>query len=141
MISDNTLAAFAVKTGFVTPMMAIGNAFTTPVFTEQLSSKIAMQTGFIPSVFALSAYDATFIMGLAFLQVGSADMEKISAMIPSICNVYAQMGISRRLNANNDLEKADYIYWKVLHNQNGYYWDKFATYFNDTDKFVYRWPK
>jgi len=141
IISDNNHAAFAVKTNFMSPMNGIGNAWTTPLFTEQLSSKIALQTGVIPSVFALSAYDAAYIMGLAFLEVGSADMAKITAMIPLVCNNYAQMGISRRLNADNDLEKADYIFWKALHNQNGYYWDKFATYWYDSNNFDYRWPQ
>ena len=53
-------------------------------------------------------------MGLAFLEVGSADMAKITAMIPLVCNNYAQMGIPRRLNANGDLAMADYVFWKVF---------------------------
>ncbi len=141
LIKDNAHAAFAVKTGFMAPMIGIGSAWVTPAFTEQLSLKIALQTGVIPSVFALSAYDAAYIMGLAFLEVGSNDMSKITSMIPLICNNYAQMGIFRRLNADNDLEKADYVFWKVLHNQNGYYWDKFATYWCDSNNFDYRWPQ
>ena len=140
LTSDITLAAFALKTEFLSPIMAIGNAWTTPDFTQQLSSKIALQTGVVPSVTALSAYDATFIMGLAVLQVGNTSMDKITAMIPQICDLYDKMGIERRLNANGDLEKADYVFWKVLHAENGYYWDKFATYWADEEQFEYRWP-
>ena len=87
----------------------------------------------------LDAYNATCISCLAFLEVGSADMGRITEMIPLVCNSYAQMGISRKLNANNDLNEADYLFWKVFKGQNGYYWDKFATYMNVTDAFVYRW--
>ncbi|MCX6278449.1 MAG: ABC transporter substrate-binding protein [Bacteroidetes bacterium] len=138
VISENTLAAFALKTNFMSPMIGIGTAFYTPVFAELLSSKIALLTGVVPGAFALSAYDATYIMGLAFLNVGSADMGRITEMIPLVCNSYAQMGISRRLNANNDLSQADYIFWKALSGQDGYYWDQFATYIYATDKFKYR---
>ena len=141
VISDNTIAAFAVKTGFMSPFMAIGSAWAAPDFAEQLSSKIVSQTGVVPGAFALSAYDATYIMGLAFLEVGSADMARITEIIPLVCNSYAQMGISRKLNANNDLNEADYLFWKVFSGPDGYSWDKFATYMNVTDAFVYRWPQ
>ena len=90
VISDNTLAVFALKTRFIAPIMGLG--------------------------------DATYIMGLAFLNVGSADMGRITEMIPLVCKSYAQMGISRKLNANNDLNEADYLFWKMLSCQNGYYW-------------------
>ena len=141
LTSNVTLAAFALKTGFMSPIMGIGNAWTMPDFTMQLSAKIALQTGIVPSVTALSAYDATFIMGLAVLQVGNTSMDKITAMIPQICDLYDKMGIERRLNANGDLEKADYVFWKVLDNENGYYWDKFATFWVDENQFEYRWPQ
>jgi branched-chain amino acid transport system substrate-binding protein len=141
VISDNTIAAFAVKTGFMSPFIAIGSAWAAPDFAEQLSSKIVSTTGVVPGAFALSAYDATYIMGLAFLEVGSANMDRITEIIPLVCNSYAQMGISRKLNANNDLHEADYLFWKVFSGQDGYYWDKFATYMNVTDAFVYRWPQ
>ena len=139
--SDDGCASFAVKTGFMSPMTAIGSAWATPLFTQLLSSKIALQTGVVPGVFALSAYDATFIMGLAFLEVGSADMAKITGMIPMVCRSYAQMGISRRLNTNNDLYQADYIFWNVMSGPNGYSWDMFATYMYTLNTFVYRWPQ
>ena len=139
--SDDGCASFAVKTGFMSPMTAIGSAWATPLFTQLLSSKIALQTGVVPGVFALSAYDATFIMGLAFLEVGSADMGKITGMIPMVCRSYAQMGISRRLNTNNDLYQADYIFWNVMSGPNGYSWDMFATYMYTLNTFVYRWPQ
>ena len=138
--SDNTLAGFAFKTGFIAPIMGIGDAWSTPEFAALLSSKIALKTGFVPNVYALSAYDATYIMGLAYLVVGSADMTRITAMIPQICSNYDQMGLSRRLNASNDLNQADYIFWKVMHGPTGYYWDKFAQYMCMTDRFILRWP-
>jgi len=75
-------------------------------------------------------------MGLAYLQVGSADMDKINAMIPLISSTYDQMGISRQLNANNDLLQANYIFWNILQNPNGYYWGGFATYWYDIDVFA-----
>jgi len=140
VISDNTLAEFAFKTGFISPIMGIGDAWSTPEFTALLSSKIALQTGFVPNVYALSAYDATYIMGLAYLAVGSADMTRITAMIPQVCSNYDQMGLPRRLNVSNDLNQADYIFWKVMHGPTGYYWDKFAQYMYMTDRFILRWP-
>jgi len=136
MITDPTVAGFAVKTNFLAPMMAIGWTLYTPPFTTQLSSKIRSKTGITPDIYALSAYDATFIMGLAYLQVGSADMEKINAMIPLISSTYDQMGISRQLNASGDLLQANYIFWNILQNPTGYYWGGYATYWYDIDVFA-----
>lgn len=136
MITDPIIAGFAVKTEFMAPMMAIGWTLYTPPFTTQLSSKIVAQTGITPDIYALSAYDATFVMGLAYLQVGSADMDKINAMIPLISSTYDQMGISRQLNANNDLLQANYIFWNILQNPNGYYWGGYGTYWYDIDVFA-----
>ena len=141
LTSNVAFAAFALKTGFMSPITGIGNAWTTPEFTTQLSSKIELQTGVVPGVTALSAYDATFIMGMAALQVGNTNMDKITATIPQVCDLYDKMGIERRLNVNGDLAKSDYIFWKVIHTENGYNWDKFATYWADEEQFEYRWPK
>ncbi len=136
MITDNTIAEFAIKTDFMAPIMGIGWTLYTPPFTELLSSRITLETGIIPDVYALSAYDATFIMGLTYLQVGKRDMEKINDMIPLVCNTYDKMGISRQLNANGDLLQANYIFWKVSRSDNGYYWSRFATYWYDIDVFA-----
>ncbi len=136
LITDNTIAEFAIKTEFMAPMMGIGWTLYTPPFTELLSSKIAEETGIIPDVYALSAYDATFIMGLTYLQVGKADMEKINDMIPLVCSTYDKMGISRQLNANGDLLQANYIFWKVTRDNNGYHWSSYATYWYDIDVFA-----
>jgi branched-chain amino acid transport system substrate-binding protein len=136
MITDNTIAEFAIKTEFMAPIMGIGWTLYTPPFTELLSSKIEKETGIIPDVYALSAYDATFIMGLAYLQVGKPDMEKINDMIPLVCNTYDKMGISRQLNANGDLLQANYIFWKVTRENKGYYWSRYSTYWYDIDVFA-----
>lgn len=136
MITDNTIAEFAIKTNFMSPIMGIGWTLYTPPFTELLSSKIESETGIIPDVYALSAYDATFIMGLTYLQVGKPDMEKINSMIPLVCSTYDKMGISRQLNANGDLLHANYIFWKVTHDSIAYRWSRFATYWFDIDVFA-----
>jgi len=135
MVTDQAVAEFAVKTNFLAPMMAIGWTLYTPPFTTRLSSKIHSKTGIIPDIYALSAYDATFIMGLAYLQVGTADMEKINAMIPLISSTYDQMGISRQLNASGDLLQANYIFWNILQDENGYHWGGYRTYWYDIDVF------
>ena len=136
MIADPIIAEFSIKIEFMAPMMAIGWALYVPPFTTQLASKIYEQTAIVPDIYALSAYDATFIMGLAYLQVGSADMDKINAMIPLICRTYDQMGIPRQLNENNDLLQANYVLWKIRQNEHGYYWEGYATYWYDLDVFA-----
>ncbi|MGE4434479.1 MAG: ABC transporter substrate-binding protein [Bacteroidales bacterium] len=135
LVTDNTVAEFAIQTDFLAPLMGIGWTLYTPPFTELLSSRIAEKTGIIPDVYALSAYDATFIMGLAYLQVGKADMDKINDMIPLVCSTYDRMGISRQLNANGDLLQANYIFWRVARENAGFRWSEFATYWYDIDVF------
>ena len=142
LVSNSTLAAFAFKTGFMSSITSIGGAGQPRDFEKSLSEKIESQTGVIPGVFSLSAYDAAYIMGQSCLETGSTDMSKITTIIPMVCNKYDQMGIRRWLNTNGDMKSGNYIFWKVLQSTDGYYWEQFATFWaGDTGDFIYRWPK
>ena len=54
-------------------------------------------------------------------------------MIPQVYSIYSKIRTERRLNANNNLAKADYMLWKVMQTENRYNWDKFATFWADED--------
>lgn len=87
-----------------------------------------------------ATFKCTYIMGLTYLQVGKADMEKINDMIPLVCNTYDKLGISLQLNANGDLLQANYIFWKITRDNNGYHWSMYSTYWYDIDAFAWFQP-
>jgi len=98
-----------------------------------LSGQILAKTGLTPDAYGLTAYDAVHIMGMAYDIVQAYDATKLKAVIPSVCESYNYLGISRKLNAAGDLETANYIFWTVIPQSGGYTWDSYATYMADGD--------
>lgn len=129
-------AEFAVAARFIAPIMGIGTAGKLPQTAAELSSRIQAKTGFTADAYALSAYDAVMICGLAWDLVQSYDPVKIKSVIPSLCASYNYLGISRRLNIAGDLASANYIFWKVKHENASFSWDSYATWMTDGNYIV-----
>jgi len=128
LASDPIAAPFALKVRFLAPIMGIGTADQFPAPAQELSDQIYTKTGLHPDAYALSAYDAVQIYGLAFDLVQSYDATRIKTILPAVCESYNYLGISRKLNAAGDLATANYIFWTVKDIPGGYEWESFATY-------------
>lgn len=131
--SDPVAAQFAAQVRFLAPIMGIGTAGNLPLPAAILSGQIFTNTGLHPDAYVLTAYDAVQIYGLAYDLVHSYDPVLIKTILPSICESYNYLGISRKLNAAGDLASANYIFWAVAPVPGGYTWDSFSTWVADGD--------
>jgi branched-chain amino acid transport system substrate-binding protein len=136
--SDSAAASFARSVRFLAPIMGIGTADKLPATAQNLSDKIFFKTGLHPDAYALTAYDAVQIYGLAYDIVRSYSSKLIKTVLPSVCESYNYLGISRKLNPAGDLSTANYIFWNVVRVQSGFGWDTFATYMADGDYILIR---
>lgn len=133
LVADPIAAPFAQTVRFLAPIMGIGTADQFPVQAQDLSNQIFTKTGLHPDAYALTAYDAVQIYGLAYDLVQKYDATRIKSILPSICESYNYLGISRKLNAAGDLATANYIFWTVNLIPGGFEWGSFATYMASGD--------
>jgi len=136
--SDPVAGPFANHVRFLAPIMGIGTAGNLPATAQELDNQIFALTEFHATAYSLTAYDAVKIYGLAYDMVQAYDATKIKTVIPSICDSYNYLGISRKLNEAGDLVTANYIFWTVVPADGGYAWDSYATYVADGDYIVLR---
>jgi branched-chain amino acid transport system substrate-binding protein len=139
--SDSTAGRFAQSTRFLAPIMGIGTAGKLPVTAQNLTDQIFAITGLHPDAYALTAYDAVQIYGLAYDIVQSYNAPMMKTVIPSVCESYNYLGISRKLNAAGDLATANYIFWTVVQTPEGLGWDSYATYIADENYILIRHGK
>lgn len=133
-LTDNPVAAgFAESVHFMGPIMGAGTAGNLPPAAKKIMDEVAVATGLLPDSYCLNSYDAVQIFSLAYNIVRSYDAALIRAVLPSVCEAYNNVGLSRRLNAAGDMETANYIFWTVKKDQAGFVWDSFATYLADGD--------
>ncbi len=136
--SDPAAAAFAHTVRFLGPIMGIGTAGNLPERAQQLSDQIMAKTGSNPTAYALTVYDAVQIYGLSYDIVQSNNGTLVKTVIPSVCEAYNYLGISRKLNPAGDLANANYIFWTVVPNAQGYTWASYATYMAEGDYILLR---
>jgi len=138
-LSDDPVAApFARTVRFLAPIMGIGTAGSMPSPAQALAARITSKTGLNPDAYALTAYDAVQIYGLAYDIVQTNNASLIRTVVPSVCESYNYLGISRKLNAAGDLATANYIFWTIIPTTGGHGWDSYATYMADGDYILIR---
>lgn len=133
IVQDPAIAKFAADVRFIAPIMGIGDANGTSENAAELSDQIFRNTGLPPDAYALSAFDAVQVMGLAVDLVQSDDAGKIREILPGVCGSYDFLGISRRLNDAGDMYSANYIFWAVTGSASGYSWTTYSTYMAGLD--------
>lgn len=136
--SDSIAGSFARSIRFLAPIMGIGTAGNLPFTAQTLTDQIFTKTGLHPDAYALTAYDAVQIYGLAYDIVRSNNPQLMKIVIPSVCETYNYLGISRKLNTAGDLATANYIFWTVVRTPEGLVWDSYATYMADGDNILLR---
>ena len=129
--ADPVAGPFAQHVRFLAPIMGIGTAGNFPQAARDLSSQIYTATGLQPDAYALTAYDAVEIYGLAYDLVQSYNAPLLKTVLPSVCASYNYLGVSRKLNASGDLESANYIFWTVATVSGGFDWESYSTWMAD----------
>jgi branched-chain amino acid transport system substrate-binding protein len=128
LISNSVASDFAIKADYPCPIFGLDNNAS----EKWLPVKRAVQdiTGIEPDAFALSAYDAMWLIVISqTMNNFSKDINKIkSSLIQSASNYYGLTGWTH-FNAAGDRQFGNFDYWIVKKNDDGTYsWVKVDSY-------------
>ncbi len=88
--------------------------------------------GRVPVVYAYSAYDAVWLIGLSMIESQSSDVTEIKAVLPEVASRYDGALGEITLNDAGDLASSDYEIYKVIGDE----WVLISLYGNEADEFV-----
>ena len=128
LVDDPIANELFTTTGFVATQFAPAQS---PVY-EGVSSTIVGQIGREPVIYAFSAYDAVWTIGLSILAADAADTDSIIAAMPAVLEDYEASLGSIVLNDAGDLDRSNYEIWRLGETE----WTLGSIYVPDTDSIV-----
>ncbi len=138
LTADPVAAAFAERVHFMGPIMSVGTAGKVPTTAKRIMDQVFGNTGVYPDSYCLNSYDAVRIFSQAYDIVQAVNPDLIRTILPSVCETYNYVGLSRKLNAAGDLETANFIFWTVRSESGAYIWESYATYMADGDYILFK---
>lgn len=129
LTSDASASAFAISVGYPNPIFGLPDALRSR--WQPIADEIQAQTGIEPDAFALSAYDALFVVQLALVH---ADPQKNfgnfkAAFVTEASHENAVTG-STALDAAGDRLNGDFDFWAVRPQNGSFGWVRTGTYNN-----------
>ena len=126
---------------------AEGVIYTNPIFGLDASledewgpiaEEISERSGVQPDAFALSVYDAVWLVALAYSTAEDPeDAESFKAAFLDTANAYTSITGPTALNAAGDREIGDFDFWGVRKEGEIFVWKKVATYDGETGTVMY----
>jgi len=104
MVTDPILKDFSEKTQFTA--VQFGSSYSSEY--DKVKNRIELEIGRPAGIYAFSAYDSVWIIGLAILDTQSDDVNIVKAKIPEIAENYSGVIGSTKLNGAGDLASANY---------------------------------
>ena len=131
LTGDASAAAFAASAYYPNPTFGLDDALKN--LWQPIADAIEARTGIPPDAFALSAYDALFVVEKA-LQVtgGLKDFASFKAAFVDAANSYSGVTGSTALDAAGDRLNADFDFWAVRQANGTFSWIRIGTYTNGT---------
>ena len=126
IVGDEIAGAFVNKVGFLSSLPAIPDNEQSADLKARLSERI----GSDPIVYAYSAYDVVWLLGLSILEAGSGDAQAVRAVLPSVAEGHSGAIGSTALNAAGDLAGGNIAFWNVVDGK----WRLSVVYDQATDK-------
>ena len=127
LTGDSTAAAFAASVAYPNPIFGLDDALQNE--WQPIADAIEARTGIMPDAFALSAYDALFVVQRALEDVGDLrDFPAFKATFVNEANAYEGVTGSTALDAAGDRLKRDFDFWAVRSQNGGYGWLRIGTY-------------
>ena len=125
--ADSTAAAFAVNAGYPNPIFGLDDALQNE--WQPIADAIEARTGIVPDAFALSAYDALFVVQRALEDVGDLrDFAAFKTAFVNEANDYEGVTGSTALDTAGDRLKRDFDFWAVQPENGSYGWLRIGTY-------------
>lgn len=127
--SDPVASEFASNVAFTTVQIAASH---NSIF-ERVNSELAAQfAGKEPNGYAITAYDATWVLGTAILRTDTTDVATLKRAIPAVSEKnFGAIG-STTLNEAGDLASTDYDLWSIYDGE----WVNSGQYFVASDMFI-----
>jgi ABC-type branched-subunit amino acid transport system substrate-binding protein len=125
LTGDATAAAFAASVDYPNPIFGLPDSLQSE--WQPISDEIEARTGIKPDAFALSTYDALFVIQRALEDVGDLkDFAAFKAAFVSEADAYVGITGSMALNSAGDRANGDFDFWAVRNDT----WVRIGTYSN-----------
>jgi ABC-type branched-subunit amino acid transport system substrate-binding protein len=100
---------------------------------QPVANAIEARTGITPDAFALSAYDALFVVERALRVTGNLkDFSSFKSAFVDAANAYSGVTGSTALDTAGDRLSADFDFWAVRQVNGTFSWVRIGTYTNGT---------
>src|ERR1051326_64128 len=128
--ADETAAAFAVGIGYPNPIFGLPDALRSA--WQPIADAIQARTGIEPDAFALSAYDALFVVQRALrdLKFLKKSFGNLKATFVAEAGRYQGVTGSTTLDPAGDRLNGDFDFWSVRPHNGSYRWVRVGAYSN-----------
>ena len=131
LTGDASAAAFAASAGYPNPTFGLPDALQS--LWQPVANAIEARTGITADAFALSAYDALFVVEQALQDAGNLkDFAGFKAAFVNAANAYSGVTGSTALDGAGDRLNADFDFWAIRLTNSSYGWARIGTYTNGT---------
>src|SRR6059058_4157765 len=127
LTGDASASAFAASAYYPNPTFGLDDALQN--LWQPVTDAIEARTGITPDAFALSAYDALFVLQRALEDVGDLrNFASFKAAFVDEANAYEGVTGSTALDAAGDRLNSDFDFWSVRPQGGGYGWVRIGAY-------------
>jgi branched-chain amino acid transport system substrate-binding protein len=129
LTSDSSAAGFAASVGYPNPIFGLPDALRNR--WQPISDEIQARTGIAPDAFALSAYDALFVVNLALQHPKPLkNFGRFKEAVIEEADHYQGVTGSTALDAAGDRMSGDFDFWATRLRNGNYTWVRVAAYNN-----------
>jgi branched-chain amino acid transport system substrate-binding protein len=131
LTGDASASAFAASAYYPNPTFGLDDALQK--LWQPVANAIEARTGITPDAFALSAYDALFVVERALRVTGNLkDFLSFKSAFVDAANAYSGVTGSTALDSAGDRLNADFDFWAVRLTNGSYGWVRIGAYTNGT---------
>jgi branched-chain amino acid transport system substrate-binding protein len=131
LTADASASAFAASAYYPNPTFGLDEALQN--LWQPVANAIQARTGITPDAFALSAYDALFVVERALRVTGNLkDFASFKSAFVDAANAYSGITGSTALDTAGDRLSADFDFWAVRQVNGTFSWVRIGTYTNGT---------
>jgi len=129
LTGDSSAAGFAASVGYPNPIFGLPDALRHR--WQPIANAIEARTGIAPDAFALSTYDALFVVNLALVHAKpQKNFDSFKAAFIEEPEHYRGVTGSTALDAAGDRLSGDFDFWAVRLRNGSYTWVRVANYNN-----------
>ena len=129
LTGDASASAFAASAYYPNPTFGLDDALQN--LWQPVANAIEARTGITPDAFALSAYDALFVVERALRVTGNLkDFSSFKSAFVDAANAYSGVTGSTALDTAGDRLSADFDFWAVRQVNGTFSWVRIGTYTN-----------